>query len=308
MTERSALPRICVGLLLASGALVSAQQVQLPSEPARQFGASITGAFEGWFRNPDGSYTFLVGYLNRNRAEEENVPIGPNNRIEPGGPDLGQPTHFLPGRQTGMFTVTVPKEFTPQQRLTWTITLNGQTNSIPLASTPITIVSPFSDLAVKNTLPCCASAKVGTIQGPIASLSKPGLSATPLAMPLLLPLWAEDDAKYSSGTNAPMRNPLPPVQLTWSQHAGPGTFVLRNPSRRWKTGWRRRGTNRFVEKPKPAPSSARQGALPARHRQRLLGRGRRRRGVLLDDGAGELGDASSAGAGRPLGSQLTVNS
>ena len=43
--------------LLAGGALVSAQQLQLPSEPPRQFGASITGAFEGWFKNPDGSYT-----------------------------------------------------------------------------------------------------------------------------------------------------------------------------------------------------------------------------------------------------------
>ena len=40
------------------------------------------------------------------------MPIGPNNRIEPGGPDMGQPTHFLPGRQSGMFIVTVPKEFT----------------------------------------------------------------------------------------------------------------------------------------------------------------------------------------------------
>jgi hypothetical protein len=228
MTERSALCRIGVGLLLASSALVSAQQVQLPSEPARQFGASITGAFEGWFRNPDGSYTFLVGYLNRNRAEEENVPIGPNNRIEPGGPDLGQPTHFLPGRQTGMFTVTVPKEFTPQQRLTWTITLNGQTNSIPLRLHPDYIVSPFSDLAVKNTPPVLRFSEGGeAIQGPIALLSKPGLSrTTSLAMPLLLPLWAEDDAKYSSGTNAPMRNPPPPVQLTWSQYRGPGTVVF----------------------------------------------------------------------------------
>ena len=71
------------------------------------------------------------------------MPIGPNNRIEPGGPDLGQPTHFLPGRQVGMFIVTVPKEFTPQQRLTWTITVNGVTNSIPLRCTRDYNVSPF---------------------------------------------------------------------------------------------------------------------------------------------------------------------
>jgi hypothetical protein len=79
--------------------LVSAQQ--LPSEPRREFGTSITGAFEGWFDNPDGSRSFLVGYLNRNTTQAVDVPIGPNNRIEPGGPDMGQPTHFLPGRQVG---------------------------------------------------------------------------------------------------------------------------------------------------------------------------------------------------------------
>ena len=106
------------------------------SEPRRDFGTSVTGAFEGWFANPDGSRTFLVGYLNRNAAQALDIPIGPDNRIEPGGPDLGQPTHFLPGRRHGMFTWTVPKDFTPEQRLTWTIVANGQTTSIPLRLQP----------------------------------------------------------------------------------------------------------------------------------------------------------------------------
>ena len=121
----------CVAGSLAGGALLSARS-QLPSEPGGKFGRSITGAYEGWYDNKDGSHVFLVGYYNRNLAQEVDIPIGPNNRIEPGGPDFGQPTHFLPGRQVGMFTVTVPKEFTQQQRLTWTIVDNGMTTSIPL--------------------------------------------------------------------------------------------------------------------------------------------------------------------------------
>ena len=116
---------------LASGLVLSAQ-IQLPSAPPRQFGASLTGAYEGWFDNPDGTHSFLVGYYNRNTVQELDIPIGPNNRIEPGGPDMGQPTHFLPGRHTGMFVVTAPKEFTKDQRYTWTLTANGVTNSIPL--------------------------------------------------------------------------------------------------------------------------------------------------------------------------------
>src|SRR5438270_358700 len=85
--------------------LLSAQQIP---QPRKQFGASVTGAFEGWFANQDGSRSFLVGYFNRNTQQELDIPIGPNNRFEPGGPDLGQPTHFLPGRQFGIFVGTVP--------------------------------------------------------------------------------------------------------------------------------------------------------------------------------------------------------
>src|SRR6188472_3511645 len=108
-----------IAVLVAAGVALSAQQ--LPSEPQREFGTGITGAFEGWFASPDGTRSFLVGYLNRNAAQELDIPIGPNNHIEPGGPDFGQPTHFLPGRQWGMFVITVPKEFsTADQRLTWT--------------------------------------------------------------------------------------------------------------------------------------------------------------------------------------------
>src|SRR4051794_25333108 len=126
-------------LLCAAGAVAGTMCLgaqQLPSEPRRQFGAGITGAIEGWFDNPDGSRSFLVGYLNRNTSQVLDVPIGPNNRIEPGGPDLGQPTHFLSGRRHGMFVVPVPKGFTAEQRLIWTIAANGQTSSIPLRLHP----------------------------------------------------------------------------------------------------------------------------------------------------------------------------
>jgi hypothetical protein len=215
--------------MLAGGVLVSAQQ--LPSEPAKQFGASITGAFEGWFDNPDGTHSFLVGYLNRNRSVAVDVPIGPNNRIEPGGPDMGQPTHFLPGRQVGMFIVTVPKEFTPQQRLTWTITVNGQTTSIPFRMHTDYNVSPFKiehSTTLGNTPPLIRFDEKGqTIQGPVAMPHKTALTrTTSLAAPLDLTVWAEDDAKYSSGTGAGMRNPPPPVVLKWSKYRGPGNVTF----------------------------------------------------------------------------------
>src|SRR5215831_13007243 len=92
--------RQILGALVMAGltASVVVSAGQIPIEPAKQSGTGVTPSYEGWFDNPDGSHNFLVGYLNRNRSLEVDVPIGPNNRIEPGGPDLGQPTHFLAGR------------------------------------------------------------------------------------------------------------------------------------------------------------------------------------------------------------------
>ena len=72
--------------------MVSAQGQLLPSYPKLSFGASVTPAYDGWYDNADGSHTFLIGYYNRNWTEDIDIPIGPNNKFEPGDPDRGQPT------------------------------------------------------------------------------------------------------------------------------------------------------------------------------------------------------------------------
>jgi hypothetical protein len=219
--------RLAAALVVAvCGAVLAAQQ-RLPSEPSRGFGTSVTGAFEGWFDNPDGSHNFLVGYLNRNMKQAVDIPIGPNNNIEPGGPDLGQPTHFLPGRQTGMFIVTAPKSFTPEQRLTWTLTINGQTTSIPLRLHRDYVVSPFTDVAVGNKPPILRFEEAGpTLQGPVSLLAKAVTRTATVATPLALTVWADDDAKYSSGSNAPLTKAPPPVVFTWSKYRGPGDVTF----------------------------------------------------------------------------------
>ena len=228
LRDRAFLLKVCAGIAVA-GAVLGARQ--LPSEPPRQFGTSITGAYDVWFDNPDGSHTFLVGYLNRNRSLEVDVPIGPNNRIEPGGPDLGQPTHFMPGRRIGIFTVTVPKEFKPDQRLTWTLTVNGQTTSIPLKMNVDYNVSPFKiqhTATVTNTLPVIRlEEKASPIQGPTATASRPVLTrTTALSSPLGLDVWADDDATYSTGQGTAPRTPPPPVTVNWTHYRGAGKVTF----------------------------------------------------------------------------------
>jgi hypothetical protein len=89
-------------------------------------GQTVSPAYEGWWPNEDGSFTLFFGYMNSNWQEEFDVPVGPNNSIEPGGPDQGQPTHFYPRRNPFLFTIRVPKDF-GNKELIWTLTTQGKT-------------------------------------------------------------------------------------------------------------------------------------------------------------------------------------
>ena len=89
-------------------------------------GQSVSPSFEGWWQNDDGTYTLFFGYMNSNWEEELDVPVGPLNSIDPGGPDLGQPTHFLPRRNLFVFEVRVPEDFGDQE-LVWTLTTQAKT-------------------------------------------------------------------------------------------------------------------------------------------------------------------------------------
>jgi hypothetical protein len=231
--------RIVVSLLaslwlIAGSMVVTGGQgpSSLPIEPVKESGQSVTGAFEGWYQNADGSYTLLVGYFNRNSKQTLDVPIGPNNRIEPGGPDLGQPTHFEPRRQWGVFTIVVPKDF-GKNRLIWTIVANGQTTTVPMHIDPLWIVAPFKDVALGNTPPVLRLNEKGeSFTGPPKGIA--ASYTTTVSSPLTLNAWTTDD-----GIRAPeARRPARLVSVEWSKFRGPGdvTFSNADPSIDEKTG------------------------------------------------------------------------
>jgi hypothetical protein len=217
---------LCAAGLLAGGVFVSAQSTAIPA-PRRGAGDSITGAYEGWYYNPDGSRSFLVGYYNRNSQQELDIPVGPNNRIEPGGPDMGQPTHFLAGRQWGMFMVPAPKEFKPTDSYVWTIVANGQSTSIPLRVKPDYVMSPFAEIAVGNTPPALKFDPSGkSFQGPLATLATAVSMEATVGTPLPLHVTLSDDMKFTSGTNAPPPGSRAPVSLRWTKYRGPGDVTF----------------------------------------------------------------------------------
>jgi hypothetical protein len=249
-----------VGLLVISatgGTLVRAGQQgvgQTPSSlpltaPIRERGSSISPAFEGWYYDRDGSIRVLVGYFNRNTKQEFDIPVGPNNRIEPGGPDMGQPTHFSPGRQWGVFSFKAPKDL-GTNKLTWTIVSNGFTNTITLHTQADYIVEPFLDAANKNTPPTLKFRPdaQGSTGAPNGIAEK--YTAT-VGVPLAITVWASDEgpkinvpdpssrgrgrgaagrgaAAGTPGDINPEFRPAPPLALTWTKFRGPGDVKFDN--------------------------------------------------------------------------------
>jgi hypothetical protein len=211
-----------------------------PTDPQKESGQSVTGAYEGWYPNPDGTYTLLVGYYNRNTKEVLDIPVGPSNRIEPGGPDQGQPTHFLPRRQWGVFTITVPKDF-GDKRLTWTVITNGQTTSIPLNLNPLWVVEPFKD-ASGNAAPVVRLESGGRpYAGPPRGIAQT-LNAS-LSDSLPLTAWVTDE-----GSTRPQRGGragASPVSVSWSQFRGPGTVTFENARPRVETEGKATTTAKF---------------------------------------------------------------
>jgi hypothetical protein len=89
-------------------------------------GQDVVPVYEGWLRNPDGTFNMVFGYFNRNWREELAIPPGPGNFLAPGSADQGQPTFFAPRRQRWVFRINVPADW-GQKELVWTLTSHGRT-------------------------------------------------------------------------------------------------------------------------------------------------------------------------------------
>jgi hypothetical protein len=202
-------------------------QATLPLDPPRDRGTSITPAYEGWYPNPDGSFSMLIGYYNRNVKEALDIPAGPNNRIEPGAPDQGQPTHFEVGRQWGVFVVTVPKDF-GTKAVTWTIVSNGETQSVPFTLNKGYPISPFKELGMGNQPPILAFSQGGAkVTGPPTGVSA-SLTGT-VNRPVTISVWVEDPKAPGEAEAAPLGSGLAPgsvATVSFHQFRGPGKVTF----------------------------------------------------------------------------------
>ncbi|MXZ72253.1 MAG: hypothetical protein F4Z04_12245 [Acidobacteria bacterium] len=200
-------------------------ETQFDVQLLRPSGGPVVPIFEGWYRNPDGTFELSFGYFNVNTKETLEIPLGPENFIAPAEFDGGQPTRFEPvpesdRRHWGAFTVTVPADFGDRD-VVWTLHVRGQTLSVPGRLT-----SPAYELAgwefpgrstVSPLLRFALDGPAG--RGPRGITGK-RLQAKAGA-PLDLGAWVARDAAAAEDER--------PINVKWFKHQGPGdvTFVER---------------------------------------------------------------------------------
>jgi hypothetical protein len=203
-------------------------------------GQNVAPAFEGWERNPDGTISMVFGYLNRNYEEEVDIPIGPNNRLDLGGDDRGQPTHFYPRRQRFVFRVVVPGDWDKNRRLQWTLTSRGRTDVAKGWLQPEWELNPgvISENAGGGVLE--EGNQPPSIKGSTAqafTMGSPGtvtVSATDDGLPKPIvrrsTTNATPDAAAASADVNQRRRRAEGLRIRWIQYRGPGKVTFDPPN------------------------------------------------------------------------------
>ncbi len=229
--------RILPGTLLllavyaAAGVSLHAQERQrLPLAPILTKGDEVAPFFEGWYRNDDGTFTLSFGFFNLNSEQVLDIPIGPDNFIEPAEFDGMQPTHFpvRPRRDRGVFHVTVPASYEDgEQAVVWTITANGWTNATPGRVGIPALQLDYGPRAMGSVPPVVRFTADGPAGQHIQGVWGEPLTAT-VGEPLTLTLWTEE---VSVRAPDDMVNEVVDVGLSWFKHQGPAGQITVDPRR-----------------------------------------------------------------------------
>lgn len=216
-------------LLLLSCTSLDAQQPlrgpNLPMHPQYERGQPVSPIFEGWYENPDGTYTLSFGYFSRNSEETLEIPLGPDNIIEPAEFDGLQPTSFpsqtgtiAVGREWGAFTVVVPAEYAePGHDVVWTLRSKGATHSVPgrVGNHTYQLAGIDEPMGVGSLSPRLRFGPDGAEGvGPGGVLAEPTTAS--VGAPLTLAVWAADSRVTEEWAWEPV-----PVELRWFKHQGP---------------------------------------------------------------------------------------
>jgi hypothetical protein len=228
-------------LVVMTSAIV-AVSAQVPRErplaPVPPDGQRVAPFFDGFYQNPDGTITLSFGYSNLNRERTIEIPLGPDNFIEPKEYDGRQPTSFPVApvsdaggggrrdRERGVFTITVPATF--KGDVVWTLRHAGQTHKVPGRSKTgaYGLLWPMASGSIPPQLRFKPDGPFG--RGPVG-IESPTLQAT-VGTPLSVTIWTKDDSKRTDEIQVKERGPARnAININWYKHTGPGPVTFDPP-------------------------------------------------------------------------------
>lgn len=257
-TGRLLRPLLAIGVVLGLGMVGGLDAFPSASAQAPKRGQNVVPVYEGFWSNADGSFDLLFGYFNRNWGEEIHVPVGPDNKLEPGGPDQGQPTYFFPRRNEFVFKIRVPANFSNRE-IVWTLTSNGVTEQAfgtlrpAYAVDEVVMMANFGAGGETGFHPAMVGNKAPqlTIEGEKKITARVG-------MPVTVSAVATDDGKpparsipaFFAGQSRFVPNAATGLRLSWFKYRGVGRVEFDPPQAKvwedpreggnspWSVGWK----------------------------------------------------------------------
>lgn len=256
-TRRPRRSAFIASVTLVTIGVIALSAMSNPRAQAPARGQNIAPVYEGFWPQDDGSIDLWFGYYNRNWEEEVDVPVGPDNNLDPRGPDLGQPTHFFPRRSQFVFRVNVPGDF-GNREVVWSLTSNGVNEKAYATLRP--------EYQVDETV-MMANFGAGGQTGfhpdmmgnvaPTLTIDGPTTLAVSAGEPVSLSAVAVDDGKpaprsiptFMIGQSHFVPDSATGLRLSWFRYRGPGEVTFDPPQTKvwqdhrdggnspWSTGW-----------------------------------------------------------------------
>lgn len=180
--------------------------------------------FNGWIANKDGSVTMIFGFVNRNREEIVDIPLGADNHIEPAQYDGMQPTHFpvysrggfVGLQERGVFAVTLPPEMADTE-VVWTLNHAGFNYSIPGRATKAAYEMSRDPAAMGSLNPAIRFDMKGAEATDREGIYAPTVNAK-VGTPVTLTAYAQD---RGDRRGYDVETQFFPLGTEWIMHQGP---------------------------------------------------------------------------------------
>ena len=204
--------------LAAQVVVPDASDGRWPLQPNAPGNMTLAPFFEGWYANPDGTYSLSFGYVNLN-LDTLYIPVGENNFLDNAQFDGMQPTVFFPGRHRGVWGVTVPASMRDAD-IWWTVTTAaGDVTKVPGRIGSVAYQLDWVPRPHGSVTPIVSfegESDVG--RGPTGVFAE-GTQTVAVGTPLTLSVDASDPSERDQEDS---RNVDVPLRVVWSQLQGPG--------------------------------------------------------------------------------------